>query len=79
MIGDADAETDPVVALSGGEFLGGSAERRRDAASPSIRPDEDILDLRDAELRVPPPDVCVADRIAVDPRDEVGLRAVEPV
>jgi hypothetical protein len=48
-----------------------------DASIPKLGRDEDVLDLGNAERRLVPRNMRLADRLAVLPGDQIGLRPVE--
>ena len=63
----------------GGVAFGSLGQSSGDAAPPQLRPDEDVLDLRNPELRARPGDMRMADRSVALPRDEVRLVTAEAV
>src|SRR5215468_2923305 len=74
---DARAEADPAVASGLGRALGRERHGRAEAFASSVFADEHVLDLRIAEHRLVPGDVCVCNRLAVVPGDEIRPVAAE--
>ena len=66
------------MAPAGRETFRSEREAPGDALAPAFRPDIYVLNLRDADVRRRPGDVCVADGIVPVPRDEIGLVGVQP-